>query len=352
MSGSKQWVQRIVGPDRRRHELGLGSPPVVTLDDARALALANKRMVRNGQRPARTRSVRQTAPTFAQVAAITLEEYSRGKSEGYRGKFKSILNNHALPHLGKKRIDAITSQDIVAALSPVWNVKSETARKLHQAISQIMRTALGRGWIASNPTDNAIHSLPRLVIESVPRTAMPYDEVRGFISSLREAKISDMEKLAIEFTILTASRTIEPRVLEWSHISGNVWTMTLGGYKRPRNHRVSLPPRAMEILSDVKNLPGSDGSGDHIFRAARGGPIGSRDWNKILRGVFGLPYDMHGFRTSFRTWAQEKTDYPFHAAECALAHRTMNSVEKAYARSDYFELRAQMLKDWQDFICP
>jgi integrase len=187
--------------------------------------------------------------------------------------------------------------------------------------------------------------------------ALPYPEVSRCLATVRASGAWIGTKLALEFLVLTAARSGEVRMAEWSEIilhdaarvaeaTTATWEVPAERMKMKRPHRVPLAPCALEILREASELGGGSGL---IFPGPRGKPLSDMTLSKLVKEL-GFNANVHGFRTSFRTWAQEKTDYPREVAEAALAHSAGDAVERAYARSDLFDKRRAMMQDWADYL--
>lgn len=351
--GSKYWVQRITIRGRRR-ELGLGSFPMVSLVEARDLALDNKRLVRAGQDPlAEKRKVKAT-PTFAEAVVKTHAELSpTWRNPKDAAAFLSTLNTYIAARLGRIPVNEVTSGDIRQQILLARQKTPEVARKLAFRTAAVFRWAIAEGHCLTNPATPDALALPRVERQPSHRRALPYNEVADCLKTIRSSRAAVTTKLALEFLVLTATRSGEARLACWEEVDlgskpGHaVWTIPASRMKMKKAHRVPLSARAVEVLSAAKEI--SDGSG-FVFPGLRSGkPLSDMTLSKLVKDL-GFEADVHGFRTSFRTWAQEQTNFPREVAEAALAHRLGDSVEQAYARSDVFEKRRKMMEAWSAFI--
>lgn len=227
-------------------------------------------------------------------------------------------------------------------------VAPEVARKLIFRISAVFKWAIAEGMRADNPARADALALPKVERTQEHRKALPYSEVAGCIDSVKQSNAWAITKLAFEFLVLTAVRSGEARGASPNEIDrqGKVWTIPAKRMKMKRIHRVPLCARALEILDEAEKISGDS---DLIFASLRGKLLSDMTLSKLIKEL-GYDADIHGFRTSFRTWAQEKTDFPREVAETALAHGVGDAVERAYARSDLFDKRREMMDEWAKFL--
>ena len=344
---SKTWAQRL-RIDGRPTNLGLGSYPVVTLAMARARALENRRALAQGEN---LRKVSRRSPTFAQAAekVITFNTPNWKTGEQEARIWRSTFRLHLPKSFQQKRIDQLAPADVLAVLTPLWNTKPETARRVRQRVAAVLKWAVAHGYRTDNPAGEAIsYALPRQRSVRQHFRALPYDEVAGAIAKVRQSGAGLTTKLCLEFLVLTAARPGEARHARWSDIDFDAatWTIPAERMKAGRPHRVPLSDRAMSILNDAAEL--HDGTG-RIFPSPTGKVLSDMTLSKLLRDL-GLDCVPHGFRSGFRDWASEKTDAPNAVMELALAHKVGSAVEQAYARSDLFERRRALMQDWADFL--
>ena len=349
-SGAKSWVQRIVIRGKS-HDLGLGSFDLVGLADAREAAWNNQKIARAGGDPLALKRVK-AAPTLAEAIEAVIELQAASWRDGGRNvqQWRNSLGRHVIPKLGTKRIDAITPGDVLAVLMPLYKDKPDTARRLRQRISAVMKWAIAHEYISNNPAGDAIKvALPKKSVDRKHHKALPYSEIGAAIETIRGSAAQEMAKLALELLILTAARSGEVRKARWDEIDldAAVWTIPADHTKRNREHRVPLSSRALEVLNAAANM-GEDRTG-LIFRNTQGRELLSTALNRALIhcGIDAVP---HGFRSSFRDWGSERTNTPSAVMEAALAHENRNRVEAAYARSDLFEKRRKLMDAWAAYI--
>ncbi len=258
------------------------------------------------------------------------------------------LRLYAFPRIGRKLVSEITSADLLRVLTPIWHDKPETARRVWQRISAVMKWAVAMQHRPDNPAGDALgQALGRqqTVVRHMP--ALPHGNVAAAIKAVRASRAWTGTKLAFHFLVLTAARSGEVRGAEWDEVDmpAGVWTIPGTRMKMQRAHRVPLSARAVQVLEAARALDGSR----LVFPGARGTRLDDVTLSKLLRdlGIAGVP---HGFRSTFRDWAAEETNHPREVVEAALAHVVQNKVEAAYARSDLFERRRRLMDDWSIYV--
>lgn len=364
-NGAKRWVQRIQYPcprtgKSRRRELGLGSVALVSLAEAREQALANRKLATQGGDPLEERKKDKGIPTFEVAARIVFELHRpTWRNAKHAAQFITTLETYTFPTMGHLPVDQVTSSDVLAALVPIWNEKPETARRVRQRIGTVMKWVIAQGHRQDNPTDTVLQALPKQSENKQHRRALHYAEVKQSIETVRRSRAATTTKLALEFLVLTAARSGEVRGATWEEIknyppakvanSANpvFWELPAERMKAKRLHRVPLCKRAITILEEAFVFSGGEG---HIFPGARQGrPMSDMTLSKLLKEL-NVNCDVHGYRTSFRMWAQEQTNFPREVAEAALAHTIKNKAEAAYARSDLFQKRLKMMEAWAAYL--
>ncbi|MFC0200150.1 tyrosine-type recombinase/integrase [Paracoccus rhizosphaerae] len=348
-NGSRFWIQRITIRGKRC-ELGLGAPSLVSLAEARAKALENRKLARAGGDPLQAKREAQAVLTFEEAARKVHSLHKpTWKNEKHAAQFLATLETYTFPKMGRLKVQDVTTADVLGVLMPIWTTIPETARRVRQRIGTVMKWAIAQGWRQDNPAENISKALPKISKAPEHRKALPYAEVAGCIEAVKASGAGLSTKLALEFLVLTAARSGEVREARWSEINlaGQVWEIPSERMKMKRSHRVPLSPRAVAILAQAKAL--DDGSGLVFPGTKTGRPLSDMTLSKLIKEL-SFAADVHGFRTSFRTWAQERTSYPREVAEAALAHLTGDSVERAYARSDVFEKRRRMMDAWASYL--
>ena len=347
-SGSRSYIQRLTVHGKQR-DLGIGSVRWTTLAEARKAARENQRLARRGGDPTALRAGRHV-PTFGEgveaVLALQAPNWrDGGKSEG---QWRASLRDYA-GALTDKRVSDITAHDVLAVVGPVWNDKRETARRVLQRIGAVLRWAVAGGHRADTPIEAVRAALPKNGVHRAHHRALPHGEVAGALATIRESQAWPSTRLALEFTALTAARSGEVRAARWSEIDveGRTWTIPADRMKAGREHRVPLPGASLAVIEGARAL--SDGEPDSlIFPSARGRALSDMTMSKLMkdRGIDAVP---HGFRSSFRDWAGE-TGVAREVAEAALAHVVRDAAEAAYARTDYLDIRREVMTKWAEYI--
>ena len=350
---SKQWIQRLRIHGKRR-ELGLGGFPLVTLAQAREVALTNRRNVRAGGDPlGDKRRARATAMTFEEAAHEVFELRRPGwRNAKHAEQWITTLEQFVFPRIGARSVAEVEAVDVLAVLSPIWHDKPETARRVRQRIGVVLKWAVARGLRVDNPVEAVGQALPRHDAARVrPLPALPYCEVTQAIRLVRVADTTTVVvKLAFEFMVVCAARSGEVRGAMWNEIDFEelTWAIPAERMKANRPHRVPLSSRAVEILDEAQSL----GDGCGLVFPSRGQRALSESVFPQLMNRLGIEAVPHGFRTSFRVWAQERTNVSREVCEAALAHTVKDKAEAAYARSDLFEKRRELMKMWACYLNP
>ena len=344
---SKSWAQRI-RLDGKAANVGLGAYPVVTLARARQRALANARIVSEGRDP-RDRASR--APNFEQAVEAVIGIHAENWKDGGKSpaQWRASLRDYAVPKIGAKRVDRISTADVMEVLLPIWSTKRETAKRVRQRIGAVMKWAVAQGYRDDNPAGDAISAaLPKNGVRRQHQRALPHAMVAEALGRVRASKAHRTTALAFEFLVLTASRSGEVRGARWDEVddSAATWTVPPTRMKAKLEHRVPLSNRATAVLNDAREMADHSGL---IFPSPTGRVLSDSTLSKLLRelGIGAVP---HGFRSSFRDWAAEKTEVPREVCELALAHVNSDRVEAAYRRSDLYERRRQLMQDWADYL--
>ncbi|MCR9151910.1 MAG: integrase arm-type DNA-binding domain-containing protein [Rhodobacteraceae bacterium] len=377
-NGARQWVQRITIRGKRT-ELGLGSPPAVTLATARRLALENRGKAMLGGDPLADKRKDREGMSFADaVEKYLAAKLSEFRNEKHRKQWRSTLDAYAAPVLGRKLVSEITVQDVLRVLEPIWREKTETASRLRGRIENVLSWATVAGHrTGDNPArwkGNLSEMLPKpaKVAKGENQPALALGDVARWWADL--ARRDGMAARALEFLALTAARSGEVRGATWEEIDlGDVatpatsatrravWAIPASRMKNGRPHRVPLTPEAVALLESLPRLDGSP----YVFFAPRGGMLSDMSISAVMRrmqeaqvkaGEAGYldpaskrPAVPHGLRSTFRQWAAEQ-GYPRDMAEIALAHFIGSEVERAYQRSDMLDRRRDMMAAWAGFL--
>ncbi|OAG68339.1 integrase [Xanthomonas floridensis] len=353
-TGARSWVLRVMVGNRRR-DMGLGGWPDVPLAEARERARVARRKIEEGIDPIEQRKAARgklkTTPTFKWCAEQTIEaKRHEWKSAKHGDQWRSTLATYAFPTLAGMPVDQVQLPHVVGVLSPIWTTKTESASRLRMRIEAVLAWATASGYRkGDNPARwrgnlDAVLPKPGKVKKTTHHAALPIDDMPDFMSALRQR--DGIATRALEFTILTATRSGEVRGATWDEIQGDTWIIPGKRMKAGKEHRVPLSPRALQILAALPRMAGSP----YVFPGVQGGTLSDMSLSAVLKrmSVDAVP---HGFRSTFRDWCSERTDYPRDVAEMALAHTIGNKVEAAYRRGDLFEKRRQMMRDWEKHTC-
>ncbi|MXY14485.1 MAG: tyrosine-type recombinase/integrase [Proteobacteria bacterium] len=349
--GSKSWVQRIT-IDGRRHDLGLGGFPLITPEHARRRAAVNRLEVADGKDPLAEKR-KAKAPTFKQAALKTYETLRpRWRNDKVAKNWMQQLDRYVFQRFGNMRVDRIGRADVLSILTPIWNTKPETARRVRRSIRSTFSWCQANGFVDINYAGEVIDGgLPTMRALRKNLRALPYQELPEAIETVRASGASRAAKACLEFTILTACRSGEARHAVWSEIDldERLWTIPAERTKIGREHRQPLSEQAIAVLQDVRDLQDDSGL---IFPSPykKGNPLSNMALTKVLRdNDLADRATVHGFRASFRTWASEKTNADHAVMELSLAHTVGSSVEQAYARSDLLAKRRRLMDQWGAF---
>ncbi len=346
-SGSKRWMLRTVVHGRRR-DIGLGGLSVVTLAEAREEATRLRKIARNGGDPlAERKKARAQVPTFKQAANQVHEEHSKTwKNEKHAAQWINTLRQYAFPLFGERPVDQIGTAEVLNALSKIWLEKPETARRVRQRIGTVLDWAKAAEYRSGdNPINGIAKGLPKQPKQQGHHAALPYSEVNSFITDLRQTDANESTRLAFEFLILTATRTSEVILAEWSEIDfeTRAWTIPANRMKAGRKYRIPLTARCIEILKRAQEL--SDGCLFVFPSRSAKKPLSTMVFLMMIRRM-GEEITAHGFRSTFRDWAAERTNFSREVCEMALAHSVSDKTEAAYLRGDLFDKRRELMDTW------
>lgn len=358
-TGGRSWVFRYM-LNKRSREMGLGSADHWDLTSIRQRADEIRRLLDQDidpidQRNAERREVEKklaTERTFSQCAELFHEKNSADwKNAKHAAQFLSTLKTYAYPVFGSWPVSEVTSEVVVKAVLPIWASKHETATRVLQRIRKVLiwsAAARHRDPLPSDFWDYIQTQLPAVKAEAKHHEACPYPEAGALLIRVRDSGASEVVKLAFLFTVLTAARSGETRGATWDEIrlDTKVWIIPAERMKAGRVHRVPLSTSAVEVLKRVRQLS-SDKS--LVFPSPRGVTLSDMAFTQLLRRLE-AGCTMHGFRSTFRDWAAEQTNYPAQVCETALAHVNEDAVEAAYLRSDQFEKRRGLMADWAKFL--
>ncbi|MDH6504747.1 integrase [Polynucleobacter sphagniphilus] len=374
---SRSWIFRYTSPvTLKRREMGLGSTDICSLANARLKVLDLRKAIYEGidpieERQAKKTSIREShqhSITFAAAAERCIQtkkaEWSNTK---HQDQWTSTMAKFVSPLIGKLRVDQINTSHIVKVLEQTiknkkgeiegsfWNVRTETATRVRQRIEVILDWCRAHEYTqGENPAryQGALsHLLPKAskIKKSVHHPALPFQKIGEFMSELRSH--SGYSALALELLILTATRTSEIIEAKWDefNLDSKVWTIPAERMKAGKEHRIPLNTRAMEILEHLKTIRVNS----YLFPSTlhKEGCLSNMALLSMMRKMGKYSdYVPHGFRSTFRDWAAETTDYSNETVELALAHTIKNKAEAAYRRQDQLEKRSALMSDWLMFI--
>jgi integrase len=348
---SRSWIFRYER-DGKRHDLGLGPLDTLSLAEARVRARdlriqlldgVDPKGIREQRRAERLAQLRERARqmTFRECALRCIEGHEDGwRNAEHHRQWITSLEQYVYPHIGDLPVDEIATPHIVKVLEPIWRTTPETASRVRGRIERVLGWATVREFRSGDNPARWRGHLQELFpskgkIQQIKHhPALAFADVPALMVELRAH--NSLTALALEFTILTAARSGEVLGAKWSEVDlvAKTWTIPGSRMKANKAHRVPLSTRALEILASLPR------EGERVF------PLTHTSMLELLRRMDHSNITVHGFRSSFRDWAAERTSYPNHVAEAALAHAVADKVEKAYRRTDLFEKRRRLMADW------
>ena len=343
-AGSKSWILRYQF-NRRRREMGLGPVALFGIAEARQRALAARRLLADGIDPIEARRPqKRSGRTWGQAA----EDYIAAQSPGWRNESQAVQWAQSLKDYGPPAETLLADVDtalVAELLRRIWQDKTETATRVRGRIERIWNAERVAGTVTGdNPARwrghlEALLPKPSKVAKVRHHRAMPYADVPEFMAWL--AQKDGKTRRALQFTILTAARTGEVTGLDWAEIDGTLWTIPAARMKAGREHVIPLTPPALALLDGLpRDKPPFRLSPNTMLYLVQKPPPKGR----------GLPYTVHGFRSSFRDWAGDTTHHPRDVIEHALAHVIQDKAEAAYRRSTALEKRRKLMQDWAAFV--
>lgn len=355
---ARTWILRAMIGEKRR-DMGLGGFPDVPLAMAREKAREARLQIERGVDPIEARREAKSALKATAAAARTFAECANGfvdaksaewRNPKHRQQWTNTLEQYAYPVVGDMLVRDVGLAHVMKILEPIWKTKTETASRLRGRIESVLDWATVRGFRAGdNPARWRGHldkllPAPAKVTKVQHHEAMDIDAVPGFLSTLR-AKAGTGAR-ALEFLILTATRSGEVRGASWSEVNLETaeWLIPPERMKAGKEHRVPLSSPALKLLRALPRIEGCD----LVFPSTKRTPLSDMTLTKIMRDM-GLGSVPHGFRSTFKDWATERTNYPREASEMALAHAIGDKVEAAYRRGELLEKRRRMMDDWAKF---
>jgi len=356
-SGSKSWVLRYM-LDGRAREMGIGSYYDLSLADARERARGFRKMVKDGVDPIDDRRVRRAllraerakVMTFRQCAeAYIVTHQASWRSQKHTAEWTRTLEVYVYPVFGATPAQVIDVGLVMKVLDGIWLAKPETAGRIRGRIEAILDWATARGYReGDNPARWRGHLENLLPRKSKLRpvqhhAALPYAELGAFMADLRQQ--NGIGARALEFAILTAARTAEVIGARWDEINfgEKLWTVPAARMKAGREHRAPLSHATIEILEKMQAIR----TDEFVFPGSRSGhPISNMAMTMVLRRMGRGDLTVHGFRSSFRDWTADQTNFPREVAEMALAHAVSDKVEAAYRRGELLRKRRQLMEAW------
>lgn len=352
-SGTKYWLLRYAH-NGKRHELGIGPFPDLGPKEAREIAQVARVEIAKGNNPLLQKMAKRAEYVALEAKKILFKDFALTCVEDKRAEWSSdkhaaqwlyTLEKFAFPIIGNKPLGEINTEDILRILQPIWVKKTETASRLRGRLEWIfasattrnlrdgMNPALWRGHLQT------ILPAPNKMVEIKHHPALPYKALPDFMKRLH--KTNSMTALALEFTILNASRTGEVLGGLKSEVDGEIWTISANRMKARKEHRVPLTGRSLEILAIASAM---DEGSPYLF-SSNGKPLSNMAMPMLLRRLSNA-VTVHGFRSTFRDWISEETDFSPELAEMALAHTIKNKAEAAYRRKDLLERRRILMQHW------
>lgn len=353
---NKYWIFRYSQKGKQQN-LSLGPYPLVSIAEARILAQQTRDKIRSGINPIKERQNVKGEAISEAKSKISFRDFAiecinvkrpEWKSEKHAAQWLYTLTEFAFPVIGDKALDEIEMEDILKILTPIWTTTTETASRLRGRLEWILAAATTKKLRSgSNPATwknylQTILPAPKKVKGVVHHKAMHYTQIPSFISQLRES--DNVAALALEFTILNGARSGEVFGGLKSEINDGLWIIPASRMKAKKEHRVPLSQRSLDLLAIASAIaPGSK----YLF-SRKGKPLSNMAMSMILRRMK-LDVTTHGFRSTFRDWISEQTDYSSEVAEMSLAHTIANKIEAAYRRQDLLEKRRALLTDWETY---
>jgi len=358
--GARSWVYRYM-LNRRAHMMGLGSALIFTLAEARERVAEQRKLRAEGIDPIEHRDAHKAAKaleaakskTFGECAKAYITAHRSGwRNPKHAAQWQSTIDTYCTP-IAKLAVQNIDAALVVRVLEPIWTEKPETASRLRGRMERILDWAKVRGYRhGENPARWRGH-LDKLLPAGKrrqrvkPHAALPFDEIGAFMRELR--KQDGIGARALEFTILTAARTGETIGAKWAELDldAAIWAIPAERMKGHRWHRVPLSGTALAVL---RELPKGEGD-DYVFPSLRSRKaLSNMAMLQLLKRMGRGDLTVHGFRSSFRDWASERTNFSREVCEMALAHVIEDQTEAAYRRGDLFEKRQRLMAEWAKFI--
>lgn len=365
-TGRKSWLLRFQ-LDGRRREMGLGAYPEISLKNARLEANSKRRQLIDGVDPLAARDLERATQREAQRASeakqLKFETLAKDYwaahggtwSEQWRKGWIRKLELYAFSHIGRLSAEQISTEHILKVLQPIWATKTRTADEVRGQIEQILDAAKSRGLRdGENPARWRGH-LSNLLSRAEKKkarkrqhfAAMPWQEVPALMARLKAN--SEPASLAAQLLILTSARAHMVRLARWDEFDLDAGTWSLPD-ERMKMRVAFVIPLADQVMALIKRIP-KDPESPFLFPGQ--GKTGVMHANAIRALLHSMKYDhitRHGFRSSFRDWAAESTNFPREVCEMALAHDERDQTEGAYSRTDFLDKRRALMSEWSDYL--
>jgi integrase len=360
ISGTKSWIFRYK-KNNKTFRMGLGATHTTSLAEARELAVECRKLIRDGIDPIEQRKFAKTAKgletaksrTFKECAEAYISAHSAGwKNIKHANQWTNTLKTYVYPIFGHLNVADIDKGLVLQVLEPIWTKKTETAKRLRGRIESILDWATVKEFRAGeNPARwkgnlEVLLPMPSKVQAVVHHPSLPYKDVGGFMEILRQK--GDVSAHCLEFIILTACRTNEAIGATWAEVDFDnaIWTIPSKRMKSLKEHRVPLSKATLNVLQNMLEIKQSE----FVFAGGkRNKPLSNMACLQLLKRMGRSDVTVHGFRSTFRDWASEHTNYSNEVSEMALAHAVSDKVEAAYRRGDLFDKRKQQMNDWAEF---
>ncbi len=359
-NGARSWVQRITIYGRR-HDLGLGPFPLVSLADARRAAIQNRLTVRAGGDP-RVKAACAKGPTFREIYETVTESRRTGwKAKTTEAAWRRGFEKFILPVIGDKRVATVPLEDVRRIVVPHWGGRNSKGYLLRQNLETVFAWAVAENYRLDNPAANLARLLPKVKSRVRHRPSLRYSEAPEALAAWQDLQVSEPVKLAVLFIVLTAARLSEVTGAAWGEIdvSGACWQVPAERMKAGDDHTVPLSIQAREVLRRAQVLKGD---GSLVFPVVgRNGRIGRVSQGMVSDALRkfgrvdprGRPIVVHGFRSTFRMWSIEVARTTREVGEAALAHGESDKTVQSYTRNaEPFDLRTELMQRWADYVLP
>lgn len=352
--GARSWILRVMIGGKRR-EMGLGGYPDVTLAAAKEAARVARQKIRDGIDPIEDGKAARSSLVAARASAMTFREAAEKyiakmehewSNDKHGAQWRNTIATYADPVIGDIYVRDIDQSHVLRVIEPLWLNKTETASRLRGRIEKILDWARVSGYRSGeNPARwrghlDVLLPKPSKIQKVEHHPALPFSELGAFMAQLHKQQGNGAR--ALEFAILTAARSGEVRGAKWAEIdlADAVWTIPAERMKAKREHRVALNSEAVALL---KAQPKAH---ELVFPNTKGSMLSDMSIAAVLKRMQRSDITAHGFRSTFRDWCSEKTNYPREVCEMALAHTIPDKVEAAYRRGDLFEKRRRLMREW------